>query len=74
MMSGNIRIVILIRPEDSFCIYIHMVINQKYKFNTYLLIITPSIHSLLSTETLIDLTSHVLYTPLAIFATIGRSH
>ena len=22
-MSGNIRIVILIRPEDSFCIYIH---------------------------------------------------
>ena len=27
-MSGNIRIVILIRPEDSFCIYIHMVINQ----------------------------------------------
>ena len=37
-------------------------------------VITPSIHSLLSTETLIDLTSHVLYTPLAIFATIGRSH
>ena len=43
-------------------------------FNSHLLIITPSIHLLLSTETLIDLTSHVLYTPLAIFATIGRSH